>query len=79
VNVEDQLRWFLAEAVRAGRTEFSVARAAGLKPEVVYRFSRGLGLHSGSVAKLAKALGLTLVRAEPVQGSPGGGPQLIEG
>ncbi|MBA4189788.1 MAG: hypothetical protein C0467_17535 [Planctomycetaceae bacterium] len=63
VDIEERLRDALATATNGGRTGYAVAKAAGLKPELLYRFARGGDLRLRSAAKLAAVLGLTLVPA----------------
>jgi plasmid maintenance system antidote protein VapI len=60
-TVCDQLR----DAIReSGKTHYRVGKDAGLKPEIVARFVRGERDITGQTfAKLAAALGLTLVPA----------------
>jgi hypothetical protein len=63
----------LTAALKNDRTVYSIAKDAGLKPELLYRFIRGdrsLRLASaGSAAKLAKALNLVLVPSSEVPSS----------
>jgi len=60
LTVLDQLR----RAVEAdGRTQYAVARSAGIKPELLYRFmSKGRDIRGATIAKLCQALGLVLVK-----------------
>jgi plasmid maintenance system antidote protein VapI len=60
-SVCDQLR----DAIRdSGKTHYRIGKDAGLKPEIVARFVRGQRDITGQTfAKLAAALGLTLVPA----------------
>lgn len=62
-TVCDQLR----DAIReSGKTHYRVGKDAGIKPEIVTRFVRGERDITGKTfAKLAAALGLTLVPAGP--------------
>ena len=60
MDIEEQLRDALATATTGGRTGYAVAKVAGLKPELLYRFARGGDLRLKSAAKLATVLGLTL-------------------
>jgi plasmid maintenance system antidote protein VapI len=55
----------LREAIReSGKTHYRVGKDAGIKPEIVTRFVRGERDITGKTfAKLATALGLTLVPA----------------
>ena len=51
----------IAREINGGRTPYAVAVAAGLKPELLYRFIRGdRDLRLSSASKLAAALGLVL-------------------
>jgi hypothetical protein len=59
-DIEAQLRGALAAAMKGGRTGYAIAKAAGLKPEILYRFTRGDDLRLRSAAKLATVLELTL-------------------
>ena len=61
-NVCDQLR----RAIRqSGKTHYRVGKDAGIKPEIVTRFVTGARDITGKTfAKLAAALGLTLVPAD---------------
>ena len=60
-TVCDQLRDAIKES---GKTHYRVGKDAGLKPEIVARFVRGERDITGQTfAKLAAALGLTLVPA----------------
>jgi len=64
-DIAEQLRDALAMVVKGGRTLYSVAKAAGLKPEMLYGFTRGdRDLRLESAAKLATVLGLTLTEAK---------------
>jgi plasmid maintenance system antidote protein VapI len=60
-TVCDQLR----DAIRAtGKTHYRIGKDAGIKPEIVTRFVSGQRDITGKTfAKLAAALGLTLVSA----------------
>ena len=61
-NISDQLRSAINTRVRAGSTAYRIAKDAGLKPEVLYRFlDHGLDLRLSSAAKLATVLGLQLM------------------
>ncbi len=68
MDIEEQLRDALETATSGGRTGYAVAKAAGLKPEVLYRFARGGDLRLQSAAKLAAVLGLTLAPLTPAAG-----------
>ena len=53
----------LRQAIDAdGRTQYAIAKAAGIKPELLYRFmSRDRDLRGVTIAKLCLALGLHLM------------------
>ena len=60
-NISDQLRKAIQAHIKSGSTAYRIAKDAGLKPEVVYRFiDDGLDLRLSSAAKIAAALGLEL-------------------
>jgi DNA-binding phage protein len=60
-DVSDQLRRAIRAEIKAGSTAYRIAKDAGLKPEVVYRFmNEGLDLRLSTAAKLAAVLGLEL-------------------
>ncbi len=60
-TVCDQLRDAI---LKSGKTHYRVGKDAGIKPEIVTRFVRGERDIAGKTfAKLAAALGLTLVPA----------------
>ena len=65
-TVCDQLR----DAIRgSGKTHYRIGKDAGCKPEIVSRFVRGERDITGKTfAKLAAALGLTLVPAREREG-----------
>lgn len=60
-DIGTQLRDALVKANKNGRTGYAIAKAAGLKPEIIYRFERGDDLRLSSAAKVAAVLGLELV------------------
>ncbi len=62
MDIIKQLKDSLVAASKGDRTVYSIAKVAGLKPELLYRFIRGeSSLQLSSAAKLADALGLVLV------------------
>ena len=65
-DIAEQLKDALTRTVKGGRTLYAVAKAAGLKPEMLYGFTRGdRDLRLESAAKLAAVLGLTLTEIDP--------------
>ena len=69
MDLEVKLKDELEKAVRSGRTLYAVAKAADMKPDLLYRFASGeRDLLLKSAAKLAGALGLTLTALPPVEG-----------
>lgn len=60
MDIEEQLRAAYLTVTKTGRTGYAVAKAAGMKPEMLYRFARGGDLRLKTAAKLAAVLGLTL-------------------
>jgi DNA-binding phage protein len=65
----------LRQAVEAdGRTQYAIAKAAGIKPELLYRFmSRDRDLRGATIAKLCLALGLHLAPITEANGNEGKG------
>jgi DNA-binding phage protein len=61
VDISDQLRAAIEARIKTGTTAYRIAKDAGLKPEVLYRFLNvGLDLRLSTAAKLAAVLGLEL-------------------
>jgi len=59
----------LRDAVAAdGRTHYSIAKAAGIAPDILDRFASGRDVYLGTAAKIALVVGLDLV---PVKRSRG--------
>lgn len=65
MDVAHQLLDAVNRAVKDGLKLYAVARSAGVKPELLYRFVAGeRDLRLSSVAKLCDALGLELAPAK---------------
>jgi hypothetical protein len=72
VDIEEQLRAVYLTVMKTGRTGYAVAKAAGMKPEILYRFARGGDLRLKTAAKLAAVLGLTLTVSSENPNPPAG-------
>lgn len=68
-DIAQQLAGALDRAVKGDQTLYAIAKAAGLKPELLYRFVRGGDLRLKSAAKLAAVLGLELVPRDATTGA----------
>jgi hypothetical protein len=76
VDIEEQLKDALATAVKGGQTIYAVAKSAGLKPDLLYRFASGeRDLRLKNAAKLASVLGLTLTPTDAEAGHAKSGPK----
>ena len=66
MDIREALAGAIDRAVEGEQTLYALAKAAGLKPEVLYRFAAGeRDLRLSSAAKLCTALGLELRPAVP--------------
>ncbi len=66
MDIKTVIQNALTKAESEGRTLYAVAKAAGLKPELLYRFVAGeRDLRLSSATKLCAALGLELRPISP--------------